>query len=319
MDGSLYDVLIGEAPKDADKAAATAAALRRRRSFGELGVLSGDRVLGEYGRGAVSQADKYADQIQQTRQQDIDNAQTQSYQNSQIGHMGSVLKESVRATDMRDATTRRGQDLALLAAQARARAANKPPKLTVSDRRDLTEGAGLVGNMQDLLTSFKDDYAAPQIAGKSIPGARPLSNTISAMGLGNKGMDEAQKWWAASDRLYTLFQRNKMFGATLTTNEMKAWSEANASKNMKPEQVKAMLKDISGIAMEELQANVDGFAAGGYDTDQVDALIQRATPKAGMGEEVPEEQVTEEDFGDLNPEEVAELLKLRGQFRGRSR
>jgi hypothetical protein len=42
---NLYDVLIGEAPTDADKAAATAAALRRRRAFGELGVLSGDRVL----------------------------------------------------------------------------------------------------------------------------------------------------------------------------------------------------------------------------------------------------------------------------------
>lgn len=304
MDGNLYDVLIGEAPTDADKAAATAAALRRRRSFGELGMISGDRILSKVGQDLTGSADEYAQRIQQTRQQDIDNSQTKRYQEGQLGHMGSVLKESMRSTDMRDATTRRGQDLALLAARMRGSGRDKPPKLTVSDRRDLTEGAGLVGNMQDLLTSFKDDYAAPQIGGRSIPGARPLSNTISAMGLGSKDMDEAQKWWAASDRLYTLFQRNKMFGATLTTNEMKAWAEANASKNMKPDQIKGMLEDIMNVASEELQANVDGFVAGGYDSDQVDALTQRAMPRAGMGEEetvVEDEPASDEipDVGDI--------------------
>lgn len=317
---NLYETLLGEAPTDKDKVAATAAALRRRRSYGELGLASGDRVLSKVGENLIGSSDEYANQIQGTRQKDIDNAQTQRYQEGQLGHMGGVLKESMRATDMRDATTRRGQDLALLAAQARARAANKPPKLTVSDRRDLTEGAGLVGNMQDLLTSFKEDYAAPQILGKSIPGARPLSNTISAMGLGSKDMDEAQKWWAASDRLYTLFNRNKMFGATLTTNEMKAWAEANASKNMKPEQIKAMLKDIMGVANEELQANVQGFEEGGYDQGQIDALTQRALPRAGIDEPVGDEgELTQEDFGDLSPEEIEELQLLREQSRGRTR
>lgn len=304
MDGNLYDVLLGEAPTDADKVAATAAALRRRRSFGELGMLSGDRILSKVGQDLTGSADEYANRIQQTRQQDVDNRQTQRYQEGQLGHMGSVLKESMRSTDMRDATTRRGQDLALLAARMRSSGRDKPPKLTVSDRRDLTEGAGLVGNMQDLLTSFKDDYAAPQVAGRSLPGVRPLSNTLSAMGLGSKDMDEAQKWWAASDRLYTLFQRNKMFGATLTTNEMKAWAEANASKNMKPAQVKGMLEDIMKVASEELQANVDGFMAGGYDPEQIDALTQRAMPRAGLGEEEvagAEEPATDEipNVGDI--------------------
>lgn len=305
---SIYDVLIGEAPKDADKAAATAAALRRRRSFGELGIISGDKVLGRLGESMTGQADDYAGLLQRTRQQDIDNAQTRSYQEGQLGHMGSVLSETMRANRERERLTARGQDLDLLAAQARARAANKPPKLTVSDRRDLTEGAGLVGNLKDLVSSFKDDYAAPQIMGKSIPGARPLSNTLSAWGLGNDDMDEAQRWWAASDRLYTLFQRNKMFGATLTTNEMKAWAEANANKNMKPDQIKSMLDDILQVADEELTANVQGFEAGGYDADQVGALTQRARQSGTQ---------TTEEFGDLTPEEVEELKALREEFGGR--
>lgn len=314
---NLYDVLIGEAPNDADKAAATAAALRRRRSFGELGVISGDRALSKLGSGMVASADDYANRLQQTRQQDIDNAQTKSYQDSQIGHMGNVLKETMRANDMRDVTTRRGQDLALLAAQARVRAANKPPKLTVADRRDLTQGAALVGNVQDLLTNFKDDFAAPQVMGKSIPGARPLSNTIASMGMGTKAMDDAQAWWAASDRLYSLFERNKLFGATLTSNEMKAWAQANANKNMKPEQIKTMLNDILRVAQEELTANVEGFQAGGYDEKQLDALTQRSFPKA-VGEDVADEEAAlpEEDFGDLSPEEIEELIQLRNK-RGR--
>jgi hypothetical protein len=305
----LYGVLIGEAPSDADKAAATAAALRRRRSFGELGLISGDRTLGKLGDRMVGQADDYANRIQTTRQQDIDNAQTKSYQSGQLGHMGGVLNETMRANRERERLTARGQDLDLLAAQARARNANKPPKLTVSDRRDLTEGAGLVGNIQDLKQSFQDEFAAPQILGKSVPFARPLSNTLSSMGVGSEDMDKAQQWWAASDRLYTLFQRNKLFGATLTSNEMKAWSEANANKNMKPEQVKAMLDSILTVAQEELAANVQGFEEGGYDTDQIDALTQRAMPKAVEAED--------EDYGDLSEEEIAELQALREEMGGR--
>lgn len=317
----IYEVLIGEAPKDADKAAATAAALRRRRSFGELGMLSGDKVLSRYGQNAVGQADQYAQQIQGTRQQDIDNAQTRDYQQGQLGHMGSVLQESMRSNKERERLTARGQDLALLAAYARSQGKEKPPKLTVADRRDLTEGAGLVGNLQDLLTDFQDEYAAPQIGGKSIPMARPLMNTMSSMGVGSEKMDKAQDWWAASDRLYTLFQRNKLFGATLTGNEMKAWAQANANKNMKPEQIKKMLTSIMETAMKDLQANVDGFVEGGYDPEQIAALTQRAGAWDNEAEQeagpAPETNMEEEDFGDLSPEEIEELKQLREELGAR--
>jgi hypothetical protein len=310
----LYDTLIGAAPSSTDKAAAVAAALRRRQSFGELGALSGDKVLGPMGQRMIAQADSYADQIQNTRQKDADNLQTQSYQTGQLQHMGNVLKETMRNNTMSDETQRRGQDLALMAALARAQAVgSRGNKLTVSDRRDLTEGAGLVANMHQLLTTFKDDYAAPQVMGKSIPGVRPLSNALSAAGLGSKGMDAAQDWWATSDRLYNLFQRNKLFGATLTTNEMKAWAQANANKNMKPAQIKSMLASIMKTAEQELKSNVEGFMEGGYNPAQINALTQRARTNYVTPDPVVEEP-DGEDFGDLTPEEIEELQALRKKY-----
>lgn len=310
----LYGTLIGEAPTDADKAAAVAAALRRRRSYGELGILSGDKPLSALGGRMVEGADDYARQLQDTRQKDADNAQTKSYQSGQLQHMGSVLSETMRANRERERLTSRGQDLGLLAAQYRAAGTGKPPKLTVSDRRDLTEGAGLVGNLKNMLGSFQDSYAAPQVLGKSIPGARPLANTMSAMGLGvSKNQDDAQAWWAESDRLYNLFQRNKLFGATLTSNEMKAWAQANASKNMKPQQIKGMLSSILKVAEEELGANVAGFVEGGYDPEQISALTQRAIGDPALAAE------QEAEGEGLTEEEAAELEALRKRFGGTPR
>lgn len=319
MEDDLYETLLGAAPNTADKVAATAAALRRRQSYGELGVLSGDKVLGGFGTNMMKQVDNELGQLQDTRQKDADNMQTQTYQTGQLQHMGGVLKETMRNNDLTDSTRRRGQDLMLMAALARAQAAkSKGTKLTVSDRRDLTEGAGLVGNIQQLLNTFKDDYAAPQVMGHSVPGVRPLANTLSAYGMGSKGMDAAQDWWATSDRLYTLFQRNKLFGATLTTNEMKAWEQANATKNMKPDQIKSMLRSILQNASSELKSNVEGFKEGGYNPTQVDALTQRSR---GMVETAQDPEADDADAAgaleDLSPEEAEELARLRAKYAGK--
>lgn len=306
-----YEILTGESPSSSDRAAEIASALRRRRSYGELGMLSGDRVLSGVGERLTRQADQYADRIQQTRQQDIDNAQTRRYQDGQLGHMGSVLQETIRNNNMQNETTRRGQDMSLEAARLRALNSKKPTKLTATDRRDLQQAASLVGNMRQLQGSFDDSYAGVTAMGMSIPGGRALSNTLSAAGYGTDAMDAAQKWWAESERLYTLFNRNKLFGATLTSNEMKAWADANASKNMKPKQIKEVLASVIDNAEKELTATTDYFSEAGYDPDQISAITQRGhEAQPGMGAE-DEEPLTEE--------EMAELEELRAKHRGGSR
>lgn len=310
----LYSSLIGEAPSDKEKAAEVAAALRRRRSYGELGMLTGDKVLGRFGQGLVKQADDYATQLQDTRQHDIDDRQTKTYQDAQVGHMGQVLEESKRARNMADATARRGQDLSYEAALARAVAAQKKattqkaPKFTVSDRRDLQEASSLVANTKELLSEFKPEFGATKVMGMNIPGGRALSNAVAAHGYGDKGMDAAQSWWAKSERLYTLFNRNKLFGATLTSNEMRAWEQANATKDMKPEQIQKFLGDIVDHAGKELAANVDFFSSGGYNPDQISAITQRSNEARTLPGQEP---VAEEPQEGLSPEEASELEQLR--------
>lgn len=315
----IYDDLIGGAPTDKEKVAEVAAALRRRRSYGELGMLSGDKVLGKYGQGLVKEADDYASQLQDTRRHDIDDKQTKAYQDSQIEHMGSVLKETMRGRDMADATTRRGQDLSYLATQLRAAAAakkaatTKAPKFTVSDRRDLQEGASLVANMRQLQEGFKPEFSGAKLAGVTVPGGRALMNTLSAAGLGSKDMDESQKWWSESERLYDLFNRNKLFGATLTTNEMKAWANANASKNMKAEQIGTFLKSVTDNAERELSSKMDFFKAGGYNEDQIGAITQRTQEARQLpGEEAAPEE--DPEAMDLPTYEEYDTLPPGSQF-----
>lgn len=319
----LYESLIGAAPTKKEQVAELAAALRRRRSFGELGMLTGDRVLSPVGQNLVKSADQYADQFQDTRQKDTDNAQTKAYQDAQMGQMSGVLKESMRSHDMSDATTRRGQDLALEAARLRAEAARlrataggKPPKFTVTDRHDLEQGATLVANMRGLKDTFKDDYGGVTMGGVTVPGARALANTLSANGLApTKHAQAAQNWWAASSRLYDLFNRNKLFGATLTTNEMKAWAEANTNKNMNGAQIKSMLDQIINLGSKELKSKIEFFQSGGYNPDQIDAITQRAGEDPNDMSSMPADDTGPEMEAPLSDDEMAELQELRAKHK----
>lgn len=228
----LYQALIGAAPTDLQQQAELAAQLRRRRSFGELGSLTGDRVLQPFGQGMIKQADEYAKELQGTRQKDIDNAQTKAYQDSQLAHM-KALEE----------ITKRGQDLdhqyrMLMAAASMQKAENsgvqKPAKLTYADRNKLENMSSLIRSAEDTIGGFQDDYAQKLGAG---PQSR-LPNALSALGMSTDDMDKSANWWAQWKLLYTLPQRNATFGATLTPHEKAAWDEADINPSMKPDTIR---------------------------------------------------------------------------------
>jgi hypothetical protein len=227
----LYDFLIGAAPKEKQTQAAIAEQLRRRRSFGELGALTGDRVLQPFGQQMSKQADAYAGDLQQTRQKDADNEQTKAYQDAQTAHM----KEVERLTE-------RGQNLDHMYQMLMAQAANikaekagpKPNKLTYSDRNKLEQMAGIINSADESMGTYQDDYSQRLGAG---PQSR-LPNYMAAAGMGTEGSKDAANWWAKWNLIYTLPQRNATFGATLTPTEKQAWTESDINPSMDGKQIR---------------------------------------------------------------------------------
>lgn len=273
----IYSALIGKAPTSGEEQRAIAAALRRRRAFGELGALSGDPVLQSFGKEQVGFADDAAGALQSIRQKDVDNAQTERYQTGQLEHMGGTLRESIRAQDMDDATTRRGQDLDLEATLARALAAQTkggkaPPRLRVSDIKGLQDLAQDVGSMEGIEKFIKDGgkFGAVEFKGVPIPGARALKNALASRGYGDTEDKQAFMAKQAFDRLYTLGARNRLFGATLTPNEQTAWENANPSTRQSDSQIAEAIPVLRKVVAARLESTRKGLKAENYSPEAID-------------------------------------------------
>jgi hypothetical protein len=296
MAKDLYSALIGQAPTDEEGKRAIVAALRRRRAFGELGALTGDPVLQSFGKEQLASAESAAEQLQATRQADVDDAQTREYQTGQLGHMGSVLKESIRAQDMDDSTTRRGQDMDLLEALYRAQnprgGAAKVPRLRVSDIKGLQDLAQDVGSMEGIESFLKKGgkFGATEFAGVPIPGGRALSNALASRGFGDKEMKQAFLAKQSFDRLYTLGARNRLFGATLTSNEQTAWENANPSIRQSDEQIAEAIPILRKVLAARLESTRKGLKSENYSPEAIDyfSSIPGLNLPVEGGEEVTE-------------------------------
>jgi len=269
----IYGALIGKAPTKAEEQKAVADLLRRRRTFGEVGTLTGDKVLQQFGQEQQKMVDNAAKMLQDTRLADVDNEQTAKYQSGQLEHMGGVLNESIRAQDMDDATTRRGQDMMLLAAQFRAqnKGTGKPPRLRVSDIKNLQDLSQDVGAMEGLEKFLAEGgkFGAKEVAGVPIPGGRALSNALASRGIGTKEDKLAFLAKQEFDRLYTLGARNRLFGATLTPNEQTAWENANPSIRQSDAQIAQAIPILRKVIQARLTNMSAGLQKEGYNAEAI--------------------------------------------------
>lgn len=324
----IYDALIGKAPSKAEEQKAVAALLRKRRAFGELGTLTGDKILASFGNEQLKLANEAAKQLQDTRLADVDNEQTAKYQGQQIDHMGNVLAESIRAQDMDDATTRRGQDMSVLAATLRAQSkgGGKPPRLRVSDIKNLQDLSQDVGSMQGLEKFLKDGgkFGAKEVAGIPIPGYRSLSNAMAARGIGYREDKLAFLAKQEFDRLYTLGARNRLFGATLTPNEQTAWENANPSIRQSDKQIGEAIPILRKVIQKRLENMSAGLATEGYNAEAIGEyasipgldLPVAGGPRAAASASDAAAPATVQP---LSPEEQAELETLRKKYPNRGR
>jgi hypothetical protein len=257
----IYRALIGEAPSSQDELAALAEKLRRRRAFGELGALTGDRVLQPFGQNMSNSTDAQVRQLQDTRQKDIDNRQTKSYQDSQIQHMGNVLKETMRGNNLDYAAQMAAIQQRDRAAELRSDGGREFKKLTDSTRNRILDQADTMRSTQMLIDSFKPEYTQKLGGG---PQSR-LPNVMSQFGLGTQSVDEAAQWWGEWRKFYTLGTRNQLFGATLTPNEQRAWAEVDINPSMDAEQIQNRITKLFEEAARSAERRVKTMAAEDYD------------------------------------------------------
>lgn len=235
----IFESLIGPAPNDPQKLQAVAEALRQRQNMGTVGAITGDKVLAPVGQSMMSGADQYAKQMQDTRQKDADNAQTKAYQDAQLGHMGQVLKETIRNNNLDYAAAMANTNADMFKTTM---SGQKFPKLTNPDRTKLEKASNVYTGVTDLIAGFKPEYT--QKIGPVVSG---LPNALAAVGIGTKGSKEAADWWAGWRQMYTMGERNQLFGATLTPAEQKSWAQNDINPNMDPEQIKQRAAVIHGI------------------------------------------------------------------------
>lgn len=286
-----YEALISGVPQSQEEIKALVETLRRRRALGEVGALTGDRVMAPLGNSMRQQADQYADQLHTSRQMDADNAQTRAYQTGQLGHMGKTLEETIRDNSMRDSTTRRGQDLDFLAALLRDRAGGSgsgtkaPPRLTISDKNFLRDGAEALNTMDGMLQFMDGGGKLGAVEDIPVGGSilRKALNAGARVGVGTKESKQTAMMWQTYKRFYSLRERNSLFGATLTPNEMRAWDEANPSDMQTDEQIYKGLKTMRDIAESKLLETTKGLGLEGYSSEAIAeyAGLNRELQEAG--------------------------------------
>jgi DNA-binding transcriptional MerR regulator len=268
MDGNLYEFLTGPAP-DLSNQKALASQLRRRRSFGELGALTGDPTLQLFGQDLSQSSDQYARQLQQNRQKTVDDEQTKAYQDAQIQHQKEM-----------EGLTRRGQTLdhiyQMMMAQAAQEKASKTgspkiPKLRQGDIKDLQDMSQTINEFRELEAYMESGggFGAKEVLGVPVPGSRWLANTAARYGFGDKEDKDAFAAKQKFDRLYTLAERNRMFGATLTTNEQRAWNDANPQIAQSDEQIKKALPILRKVFENRLGNKARGLMRENYDPDAI--------------------------------------------------
>lgn len=272
----LYEALIGEGA--GKKTALIAELLRRRNEMGQLGMITGDKVLSGVGEGLARDSDAYAKQLQQIRQFGVDSGQedrrmdqTEAYQTGQLQHMRDTLAETRRNNDLDHEYQMLMAAAAGLRAEKTGAGSGKIPKLRQGDIKELQDLSATVGTI-DSLAKYLDEggkFGAKEFMGVPVPGSRALANTLAAKGFGSD-QDKAafakkQEW----SRMYDLAERNRLFGATLTPNEQKSWQEANPSVGMTDAQIRAALPVMRKVFKHRLDSKASGLVKEGYSGEAI--------------------------------------------------
>jgi hypothetical protein len=274
-----YLALIAGTPSESDKQEEIARRLRRQSNFATLGQITGDPVLSEWGKGTLKRSQESAEQMGKNRLKDESQRALKRYYEAMQQNMQGRLQLD------RDKFNREAE-----------LAANPPPpepmtpkeysdqfqKLRTSDINNFED----MGQIFQIATELRGTLDIPEfdpgqasVFGMNIPGVRSLANYAAQYGIGTGDSFESADFWRLWDRFYTLPERNRLFGATLTPNEQKAWRGASISPEMNKEQITKNMDILLNIYQNAMSKAYRGYVAGGYNPDEI-ALRLGVDPSA---------------------------------------
>lgn len=127
-----------------------------------------------------------------------------------------------------------------------------------------------VGTLERQIKSFKDDFANTGLLGGT---KRKLAAVMGSMG--TESMQENDAWWRAQERQDELLERYKLFGATLTTNELKSWQNATIRPGLSSKKILEFLEIRQNILKNKLNEEFTKYKRDGkYEMDGTEGLLR---------------------------------------------
>ena len=281
----LYTAMIGGMTPQQDPQM-LADRLRGREARSMLAQLSGDSVLGPYGRQEAAKILPTAKQLgtdrlsrdtlaEDSKQKGLQRAMMQQYYADQAEHNRLKREQDLLIHRERMAQEELNRENRLELAGMRALQRKARP-LTDKQNDRLQQMSQATKTTGELLQGLGTD-ANPKIPGVGSDGKMPLYKTaemaLASYGIGTQEGKDAQRWWSEFRRQWDLVERNEMFGATLTPQEKASWKSATFGEEMTRDQIKDKLRIIHKSSIWKLYQHREALRASGfYDDQQIDAI-----------------------------------------------
>lgn len=278
------------------QAAAMAQALRGQRAAGNLGLLTGDRVLSGFGQAQLQGAGQQENLLAEAGQQRANQVLKQALATKEAERQAKIDAEQERhhrALENRPPSNvylpgpggqyfvmpDRGPVAAtgVVDESGNPVARPEPPKqISAAEKDTLQELTADARAFHDLGARFKDEYAG----GGALGGLR----TAAASAAGSWAPEKEQEtvsFWADFARLIDLPQRNRVFGASLSPGEKASWESAkNIKRGSDPALVRRTFQELGAIADRKVEERAQALLAEGYKPDAVGALTGRGATAA---------------------------------------
>lgn len=156
---------------------------------------------------------------------------------------------------------------------------------TAAQQKEFEERGLALQNQSTVFQQFDQDYANNTI----FPKYGTIKN-FAAAELGMLASDEmkaSQRFWRDYDKIYTLQERNRLFGSALTEGENRSWKAANIGPDMTPEQIEEGMFTLNYMARKDAAMQRQLALTKGRDPEYVEKVFGWAGDFQDL-QEIPE-------------------------------